>query len=316
MGLDHLLAITMVDDVRKSGGTITEFESCCGGLPSPEAANNPWRYKFSWSPRGALMASRLPARFLEAGEVRDVPGPELFAHFWPYEVEGVGRFEMYPNRDSLPYIDLYGLDGIDSMLRGTIRYPGWCETLKALADLGLLDSVRRNWEPGTTYARFLSTFVPAGAAPLRERLAARLGVEPGHAILDRLAWAGLLSDDPLPRLEASPLGVLVERFQVLMAYREGERDMVLQRHQLTASWPDRPSERRISLLVAYGEPDGDSATSRTVSLPAAVAGRLALESQLHLPGVHIPNTIEIARPILDELRSLGIAFKEWSEPCA
>ena len=73
-------------------------------------------------------------------------------------------------------------------------------------------------------------------------------------------------------------------------------------------------EEPMEIRVAYGEPDGDSATARTVSLPAAAASRLILDGRLTRTGVHIPSTAEIYGPILAELESRGIRFKEWSQP--
>lgn len=315
-GLDHMSAMRIIDEIHDSGGSIAEFTSCCGGLPAPEAADNPWKYKFSWSPRGALLAARLSARHLERGRVISVPGEHLFEHARPYEVEGLGTFEIYPNRDSLRYIEAYGLREIETMLRATIRYPGWSETMRAVAVLGLLDVEPRQWPEGTTYADFTASFLdPADAAgELDERLARRLGLALDHPVLARLRWAGLLDGDALPRGSASPLGIVADRFAERMAYARGERDMVVLRHEILARWPERPAERRYSLLVAYGEPGGDSATARTVSLPAAIAGRLLLDGTLSSPGVQIPTRREIYDPILDLLHEQGIAFREWSVP--
>ena len=54
-GIDHFLAMECFDDVHTGGGKVESFVSFCGGLPAPEASDNPLGYKFSWSPRGALM---------------------------------------------------------------------------------------------------------------------------------------------------------------------------------------------------------------------------------------------------------------------
>ena len=247
--------------------------------------------------------------------VVDIPGELLFDHARPCEIEEVGGFEIYPNRDSLRYVEPYGLDGVETLLRATLRYPGWAETMRAVRQLGLLDVEERDWPPGTTYAGFLESFVSDGTGPLKSRLAGQIGLAEDHAVLGRLAWAGLLADEPIGTEHASPLDVLAERFQRRMVYREGERDMVVLRHELRVRHDGRADERRISLLVAYGEPGRDSATSRTVSLPAAVAGELLLEDRV-APGVHIPTSPEIYLPILDRLAEMGIAFREWSEPVA
>ncbi len=312
-GIDHMSAMQVIHQIQNSGGTVTHFSSCCGGFPALEANTNPWGYKFSWSPRGVILAGRNNAKFLRNGKVVEIPGPELFANRWPYGVEGVGLFVTYPNRDSLPYIDTYGLRGIKNMFRGTIRYPGWCETLKAIADLGLLDLEERAWPRGTTYASFLAGFLPKGrSGSLTERIAAKIGVTADDPILARFEWAGLLSDRPIPEKKAAPLDILANRLQKVMAYAQGERDMIVLRHEFVATWPQRPSARTVCVLVDHGEPFGDSSMARTVSLPAAIAVRLLLQKRLTIEGVHVPVTPEIYEPVMAELGTLGIQFKETS----
>jgi saccharopine dehydrogenase-like NADP-dependent oxidoreductase len=199
------------------------------------------------------------------------------------------------------------------MLRATIRYPGWSETLNALGILGLLDVAERDWPSGTTYAKFMNRYLPDGPQPLKIRLARQLGLPEKHPVVGRIEWAGLLADEPLTHDWAAPLDVLADRFQQRMRYADGERDMVVLRHELLVRRAGRENERLISLLVVFGDPSGESATSRTVSLPAAVAGELLLEGRV-APGVHIPTEREIYAPILKSLAAAGIVFREWSEP--
>ncbi|MEO0069004.1 MAG: saccharopine dehydrogenase C-terminal domain-containing protein, partial [candidate division WOR-3 bacterium] len=135
-GIDHMSAMAIIDRVNDQGGRVTSFISSCGGLPAPEANDNPFGYKFSWSPRGVLMAGRNEARFLKDGKEVVIPSTNLFASFWRLGIPGIGEFEAYPNRNSLPYIDLSGLSGIRTKIRATLRYPGWCETMKAISELG------------------------------------------------------------------------------------------------------------------------------------------------------------------------------------
>jgi saccharopine dehydrogenase (NADP+, L-glutamate forming) len=312
-GIDHMSAMQVIHQIQNSGGTVTHFSSCCGGFPALEANTNPWGYKFSWSPRGVILAGRNDAKFLRDGKVVEIPGPKLFANRWQYGVEGVGLFVIYPNRDSIPYIDTYGLKDIRNMFRGTIRYPGWCETLKAIADLGILNLEEREYAPGTTYASFLASFLPKGKpGSLAERIAAKIGVAADDPILARLEWAGLLSDRAIPEKKAAPLDVLANRMLKMMAYAPGERDMIILRHEFVATWPNRPSARTVCLLVDHGEPFGDSSMARTVSLPAAIAVRLILQKRLPITGVHVPVTAEIYEPVMNELAAVGIQFKETS----
>jgi saccharopine dehydrogenase-like NADP-dependent oxidoreductase len=309
-GIDHMSAVRVIHQLSAAGGKLNAFTSCCGGFPAPDANTNPWGYKFSWSQRGVLLAGRNPARYLRKGETIDIPGPELFGHHWPYEVEGQGVFEMYPNRDSLKYIEPYRLGGIQGMFRGTLRYPGWCETMRAAARLGLYDIEERDWPEGTTYADFVARLLPRAAGGLVARLSEYLELDRDSFVIARLEWAGLLSDRPIGERRASPLDVFCRRLTKLMVYEQGERDMVALRHGFAASFPDGHSVRVISSLVETGEPFGDTAMARTVSLPAAVATDLALRGELHAVGVQIPVHREIYDPVLDELAEHGIRFRE------
>jgi saccharopine dehydrogenase-like NADP-dependent oxidoreductase len=71
-GLDHMSAMRLIDDIHFRGGRVTAFSSVCGGLPAPEAADNPLKYKFSWSPKGVISASRASAKYLRDDNVVQV----------------------------------------------------------------------------------------------------------------------------------------------------------------------------------------------------------------------------------------------------
>ena len=309
-GIDHMSAMRVIAGVRRAGGRVAGFSSYCGGLPAPEANTNPLGYKFSWSPRGVLLAGRNPARFLRAGQVVEIAGKDLFANYWPVSIEGLGDFEGYPNRDSLPYMETYGIQEARDMLRSTLRNPGWCATLKCIVDLGLLDERERPELAGMTWAELLAGLVgaPAGAA-LRPAVAAYLGIPADAPELDRLAWLGLFEDQPLPAGQRSTLDALVAQMQAKMSYAPGERDMIILKHTVDIDYPDR-SERVTSTLIDYGRPDGDSAMARTVSLPAAIAARMLLDGELRLAGVQTAARPEIYEPVLAELEGLGIRCVE------
>jgi saccharopine dehydrogenase-like NADP-dependent oxidoreductase len=309
-GLDHMSAMAAMRRLRDAGLRVVSFRSCCGGLPAPEANTNPWGYKFSWSPRGVLAAGRNAARWLEDGKIVDVPGEQLFTHAAPYDVPEIGRLEVYPNRDATAYVATYGIDGIKTMFRGTLRYPGWCETLDAVSRLGLLDETVRGWRPNTTYEEFTEAFAPPGTGKLVERVASRLGLPTDGDVMKRLLWAGLFSGRAIGTTRGAPIDVLCARLAESMALAPGERDMIVLRHEFGCVDARGGAETHVSTLVAYGEPSGDSAMARTVSLPAAVAARLILDGRIALTGVRIPVDPEIYVPVLSALESLGIVFRE------
>jgi saccharopine dehydrogenase-like NADP-dependent oxidoreductase len=309
-GYDHMTAIREIRRVHARGGHVTQMLSSAGGLPAPECNNNPWGYKFSWFPRAVMMAARQPARFLRRGQTVEIPGPQLFDRHWPFAVEGLGVLELYPNRDALAYLEPYGLKKIEGFFRGSLRYPGWCETLRAASRLGLLDLEPIDWPEGTTYADVATRLLPRKGGPLIARLSELLGAEPDAGLLARFEWAGLLSDRRIPERRAASLDVFVNRLQRLASYAPGERDMVALEHRVTATFPDGHTEDVAASLLAFGDPFGDSAMARTVALPAAVATRLILDGAVEAKGVQIPVLPELYRPIMTELEELGLSFRE------
>lgn len=310
-GIDHMSIMRVIDHVRGKGGALTALNSCCGGLPAPEANNNPLGYKFSWSPAGVLVAMTGPALFLNEGERLDLPPGGLFGYVRRAEVEGLGELEYYPNRDSLGYTDLYGLGDIATMFRGTFRYPGWAHLWKSLWTVGLLDRSPRDGLTGRPWADVIAELVGGAADPdLRQRVAAKAGVNADDPAMDQTEWLGLFGETPL-----SDDGTLLDCIAALllskMTYAEGERDMLVMKHNFEAKYPDGSAETITSTMLDFGhQPDGDSSMARTVSLPAAIAVRMILEGKITARGVHIPVIPEIYTPVLDELSELDITLKE------
>jgi saccharopine dehydrogenase (NADP+, L-glutamate forming) len=309
-GIDHMEAMRIIHETRQKSGQVLSFTSYCGGLPAPESNTNPFGYKFSWSPRGVLLASRNSARFLKDGAVVTIPGEKLFDSRIDLPIPGLGVFEGYPNRDSVPYGEIYGIPESRTILRGTLRYPGWCETMKRIGEIGLLDDAERPLS-GRTYGDLVAELagIPA-PADLRGHIAAKVGLETDSGVLDRLEWLGLFGADPLPIEKGSPLDVLAARMIEKLSYGPGERDMIVLQHEFLVRYPDGRLERIVSTLVDYGIPDGDSSMSRTVGLPVAIAAKLILEGRISRTGVLVPVVPEIYVPVLEELETLGVRFSE------
>ena len=310
-GIDHMEAMRIIDGVHGSSGRVASFRSYCGGLPAPEANTNPFGYKFSWSPRGVVLAAKNSARYLEGGQEISIPGEELFDHYWTVEIEGLGEFEAYPNRDSIPYIETYGIPETETMYRGTLRNPGWCATWKALVRLGLLDEEERDLR-GPTWAGFMRELIGDGSEDLKRDLAAHLELAEDAEVLKRFEWLGLLSDEPLPLERGSALDLLAAKLLEKLQYEEGERDMIVLQHEFVASYPNR-KEKITSTLIDFGVPGGDTSMGRTLGLPAAIGTKLILQGEIGLQGVQTPVVPEIYRPVLAELEEQGIEFQERRE---
>jgi len=312
-GIDHMEAMRIIHEVKNAGGEISSFISYCGGLPAPEANTNPFGYKFSWSPIGVLLAGKNPAEYKKDGEKVTISSEDLFLNSVKVHIVGLGDFEGYPNRNSLPYIDLYGIQSTKSILRGTLRNVGWCATLKKIVDLHLLDQEERDWT-GFTYVSFLRKLMNnPNEQNLRRALGQYLNIDENSEIIDRLEWLGLLEDSPLPQTQASPLDIIGDKMLEKLQYQEGERDMIILQHTFEDVYTDGKKERIMSTLIDFGIPNGDSSMSRTVGLPPAIGTRLILERKINMTGVHIPVIPEIYVPILAELKEIGIEFKENRE---
>jgi len=302
-------AMKIIHQVQAEGGKVTGFLSNCGGLPAPEANTNPWGYKFSWSPRGVVLAARNTAKYLWSGKKVDVPGSELFADVQPLDVEDLGAYEVYHNRDSLGYQEIYGLEGVETLKRGTIRNLGHCATWKALADCGWfeLDEVDAT---GKTFGQFFGELIKS-EGDLKADLAAFLKIDQDADPIARMEWLGLLGEDEIPNgAKTTPLDVLADRLLVMLPYEDKERDMIILQHTFQAEDKDGKKERIVATLVDMGIPDGDSSMARTVSLPAAIATKMILTGEIADTGVHVPVKASIYEPVLKELANLGISFSE------
>jgi saccharopine dehydrogenase (NADP+, L-glutamate forming) len=311
-GIDHMEAMRVIHEIHDKGGKLLSFISFCGGLPAPEANTNPFGYKFSWSPTGVLLAGKNSAQYLQDGREVLIPAEKLFESYTLRAIEGLGIFEGYPNRNSLPYIELYGVPETKTMLRGTLRNIGWCETVRTMVRLGLLDQDEKDWT-GLTFAGFSRKLLDTQAEDIKKEISERLGIPAGLAILRRLEWLGLFSDEPLPLEKGSALDIIGARMTQKLAYSPGERDMIVLQHEFIASYPGSGQERVISTLIDFGIPGGDSSMARTVGLPAAIGTKLIIEGKIKETGVHIPVSPQIYLPILAELKTLNIAFKERRE---
>jgi saccharopine dehydrogenase (NADP+, L-glutamate forming) len=308
-GIDHMTAMKIIDYVHLNGGKVDGFYSLCGALPAPEAADNPLGYKFTWSPMGVILAGRNSAIYQRDGKETFIDSENLFRDRINYDFPGVGKLEVYPNRDSLSYKDIYGINETPTMYRGTLRYTGWCESLDVMKRLGMLDEKVADYD-GKTYADFLSKLAGINKKNLKANLALKLGIDETSAAMRSLEFLGFFEEEKLNYRETTPSEITSDRMISRMMLGDNERDVVLLRHIVKATYPNGTGEVIRSTMVDYGTPSTNTAISRTVALPAAIAARLILEGKIMLSGVCRPVIPQIYTPILTELRHLGIEMNE------
>lgn len=312
-GLDHMSAMAVINKVHSEGGKILKFYSYCGGLPSPDNNDNPFGYKFSWSPRGVVLASRNSARYIEDGAIVNIAGKDLFLNYECEEIDGLGTYEVYPNRDSVPYKEIYGLADAVTVKRGTYRNQGWCDTFKKIVDLGLIDETPRDSLKEMSYKQMLLHLHKTPEVNnIRNKVAEVLHLENDSAILDRFEWLGLFSDEKITD-QNNYLDVLCDKLQQKLVYKEGEKDMVILRHRFLIENKDGSNDIITSTLIDFGVPYGDTSMARTVSLPMAITVKLLANGEINKTGILIPTLKEIYEPVLSELEKFSIQpiEKKW-----
>ncbi len=319
-GIDLMSAAEIIQRVRKDNGIIKKFVSYGSGLPANGEESNPMKYVITWNPFNVITAGINGAQYLEDGMIKILPYHQVFRQTWPVDVDGVGTLEAYPNRDSLAYKDQFGLVHAQTMIRGTLRNPTYAETWQAILNLGLTnDELTIPALHDRSMKDIVEMCLPAhvNGADIRSRVANYLRINPTGYTMEKLEWVGLFSDEKCGCTGNSPADAMVHLLSRKLALPKGGRDMVILVHKMLVDFPDtmnpRPTEKIISTLVLYGDPNGETAMSKTVGLPVAIAVKMILTDKLKMTGSQIPVHPAIYKPILKELAEMGIQFVERTE---
>lgn len=314
-GIDHLYAVKTIEEVHKAGGKITSFLSYCGGLPAPEASDNPLGYKFSWSSRGVLLALRNAARFYKDGKVVDIAGPELMGAAKPYFIYPGYAFVAYPNRDSTPYKERYNIPEAQTIIRGTLRYQGFPEFIRVLVDMGFLSDEDQGFTEAIPWKEVTRKVLASNSSSeddLKWAISSKAkfeSTEEKERIMNGLTWVGIFSDEKIiPR--GNPLDTLCATLEKKMQFEANERDFVMLQHKFEIEHKDGKKETRTSTLVEYGDPKGYSAMAKLVGVPCGVAVKQVLDGTISEKGILAPMTSKINDPLMEELKKYGIELVE------
>lgn len=310
-GYDHMTAMEIIDRVHDAGGKVDEFYSLCGALCAPEASDNPFRYKFSWSPKGVVMAGNNDAQYLENGNVVNLDTADLFKNPLEIDFPKVERMHVYPNRDSLPYVDLYGIPEVKTMYRGTFRYENWCAALDLLKALKLTSYDELELE-GKTFAQITADLNGLKEETIKEDIKAKFNLSEDDAGLKAIEWLGVLDSKPVHLTEGSAFDLTSDLMIEKMMMSDDERDMVIMQHIFNVTRSDGKKEKIVSRMLDYGDRNYTS-IARTVTIPAAIGVKMILEEKITETGVHIPIKKSIYDPILEELHKFGISMTESVE---
>lgn len=318
-GLDHASAMRMIDYIHQQQGQITSFKSYCGGLVAPESNTNPWGYKFSWNPKNVVLAGQGTSKYIENGNYRYVPYSRLFLQVEQIQVknqQAILHLEAYANRDSLSYRELYNIPHVPTMLRGTLRYPGYCKAWHILVKLGLTDD-NCIVEPASdlTYKHLIDAYLPVNSGITKDNLIHFMGKEADAETIDKIDYLDILSDrkicfDKYTGKAPSVAQLLLDLLEEKWKLQRADKDMVVMQHQIEYLTNSKEQKKITSSLLVLGEGQMFTAMAKTVGLPLAIATKLILQGKITVRGVAIPALKNIYNPLLTELEKFDIRFEE------
>lgn len=312
-GIDHLTAMNIIDRLKSEGNYIREFESFTGGLVAPENDDNPWHYKFTWNPRNVVLAGQGGAvKFLQEGQYKYIPYHKIFRRTEVIEIDDYGKFEGYANRDSLKYIETYGLQDIKTMFRGTLRRPGFCKAWDVFVSLGATDdSYKIENSENMTYREFINTFLayhPTDSVEIKLKYYLHIDQD-DQELWERLEWLDIFKPIKIGIKNASPAQILQSILEKKWSISFEEKDMIVMWHKFVYYKNDKRNELHSSVVVK-GENRMHTSMSKTVGLPLGIAAKLILQDKIKSRGALIPVLPEFYIPILEELKDYGIECKE------
>jgi saccharopine dehydrogenase-like NADP-dependent oxidoreductase len=316
-GIDHMSAMKIINEIRKKGGKMLLFESFCGGLVAPESDTNVWNYKFTWAPRNVVLAGQGgAAKFLQEGTYKYIPYWNLFRRTEFLEVEGYGRFEAYSNRDSLKYLDIYGLENILTLYRGTIRRVGFSKAWNMFVQLGMTDdSYVMEDSENMNYRQFVNSFLPYHPTDsVESKMRLILKIDQDDIMWDKLLELDLFNPNKKVGLKnATPAQILEKILGDSWTLQPKDKDMIVMYHKFGYEINGK-KEQIDSKMVCIGENQTYTAMAKTVGLPLAMATLLILNGKIKTPGVQLPIREEVYLPILKELEEYGVIFREEAVP--
>ena len=303
-GIDHMSAMQVIDRIKKHGGILTEFKSYCGGLAAKQDIDNPFGYKFSWNPRNVILAGQATATYLWNGKTKFIPYHRIFTDIETIGIMGGEQFDAYANRDSLSYIDTYGIPEVKTMLRGTLRYPGFCKLWNFMVQAGLTDAKFYPDKKVRTYHDLMESLRPQNG-----RFFEQWSESDNQELEALVASTGLWEDKEVSPEGGSVADMLQALLEKSWVMKPRDRDRVVMQHVFGYSL-DGLHKTITSTLDIKGTDAIHTAMAKTVGLPLAMATKLILEDRIHERGVIIPISKDLYEPILEELEGYGVRFYE------
>lgn len=297
-GIDHMSAMKMIDHIHAQGGKINTFKSHCGGLVAPESDNNPWHYKISWNPRNVVTAGQAGAIYREQNSTQEKDYIDMFRNCGTVNIKELGALAFYPNRDSLSYIPVYGLNEAATFVRTTLRYPNYCTGWQKVVEAGLTSDETIINTNGLSYADFLKNQLTAKNITLDTDL-----------LKQQFEFLGLNDSTLINKGEQPVSTVLQQLIEEKWKLEKGDKDMIVMLHEIDYTLNGK-SHSVQSELIVKGDDELRTAMAKTVGLPLGIAATLLLENKITLRGLHIPILPAFYEPVLEALAEEGVRFEE------
>jgi len=310
-GIDHMSAMRTINRIKQKGGEIISFYSFTGGLVAPESDNNPWNYKLTWNPRNVVMAGKGISKYIQQGNYKYVPYFCLFNRILTRKILNYGEFEAYPNRDSLSYREIYGLKNIPSMLRATLRRPGYAKAWNVFVQLGITnDSYIIENSENMTYREFIDSFMEYEPnMPVEIKLQSYCTNASDPVVFEKLKWLGIFDKRKIGLKNATPAQILQKLLENKWALDPDDKDMLAMQHEFKYRLHGE-TKMIVSTMVCIGKNQEETAMAKTVGLPLGIATKLLATGQIKKTGIHRPIERDMYEPILQELEEYGIGFEE------
>ena len=306
-GIDHMSAMKVIDDIKDRGGVIKSFKSYCGGLVAPEYATNPWNYKFTWNPRNVVLAGQGTAQYIDSGKYKYIPYGQLFKRTDTVNVLNYGQFEAYANRDSLSYREVYKLNDIPTLFRGTLRKPGYSEAWDLFVQMGMTDDSYEMDVSGMNYSDFFNSFIDLRNRDIKSYLKSHFRVS--NDVITKIEWLGFFNHINLDIDKGTPAQILQKILESKWLLKKEDKDMIVMQHQFIYEIDGKERELHSS-FVLIGEDQTYTGMAKSVGLPVGIATKLILNGEIKLTGVKVPVSKDIYKPVLEELEQYGIKFIE------
>jgi saccharopine dehydrogenase-like NADP-dependent oxidoreductase len=258
-----------------------------------------------------VLAGQGVVKFIQEGKYKYIPYHKVFNRIEKINIDGYGSFEGYANRDSLKYREVYSIEDIPTLYRGTLRRPGFCRAWDMFVQLGATDDTYTMEHTETmTHREFINSFVfyhPGDSVKLKVAYHMGIGIESDE--LEKLDWLGMFDDTVVGLKNATPAQVLQHILEKKWTLEPDDKDMIVMMHRVF--YTCNGSKRRLtSELVVKGDDNTYTAMAKTVGLPLAIATKHIANGVINSPGVLLPITKEIYAPTLKELGEHGIKFAE------